>query len=47
MAMIVGRLREGSVLDYKFGLLGHNTIRATGSRTLLKAGSIYAKEFIK
>ncbi len=47
MATIVGRLRECSVLDYKFVLLGHNTIRGAAGGTLLNAELLYAKEFLK
>ena len=47
MATIVGRLRACAVLDYKFVLLGHNTIRGAAGGTLLNAELLYAKGFIK
>jgi aspartate-semialdehyde dehydrogenase len=47
MATIVGRLRECSVLDYKFVLLGHNTIRGAAGSTLLNAELLAAKGFIR
>lgn len=47
MATVVGRLRACSVLDYKFVLLGHNTIRGAAGGTLLNAELLYAKGFIK
>jgi len=43
MATIVGRLRACSVLDYKFVLLGHNTIRGAAGGTLLNAELLVAK----
>jgi aspartate-semialdehyde dehydrogenase len=46
MATIIGRLRACSVLDYKFVLLGHNTIRGAAGGTLLNAELLYAKGFL-
>jgi aspartate-semialdehyde dehydrogenase len=46
MATVVGRLRECSVLDYKFSLLGHNTIRGAAGGTLLNAELMVAKKYI-
>lgn len=37
MSVSVGRLRECSVLDYKFFALGHNTIRGAAGAALLNA----------
>jgi aspartate-semialdehyde dehydrogenase len=37
MATTVGRLRACSVLDYKFVLLGHNTIRGAAGGSILNA----------
>lgn len=37
MATVVGRVRECKVLDYKFVLLGHNTLRGAAGGTLLNA----------
>lgn len=43
MATIIGRLRECSVLDYKFVLLGHNTLRGAAGATVLNAELLYAQ----
>jgi aspartate-semialdehyde dehydrogenase len=45
MASVVGRLRECSVLDYKFVVLGHNTIRGAAGGTLLNAELLVAKKW--
>jgi aspartate-semialdehyde dehydrogenase len=37
MAVFVGRLRECSVLDYKFIAMGHNTIRGAAGAAVLNA----------
>lgn len=47
MATVVGRLRECPVLDFKFTLLGHNTIRGAAGGTLLNAEILVAKGFVK
>jgi aspartate-semialdehyde dehydrogenase len=46
MASVVGRLRACSVLDYKFVVLGHNTIRGAAGGTLLNAELMVAKKYI-
>ncbi len=46
MATIVGRLRACSVLDYKFVLLGHNTMRGAAGGTLLNAELLVAKKLL-
>ncbi len=46
MATVIGRLRECSVLDYKFVLLGHNTIRGAAGGTLLNAELLVAREYL-
>jgi aspartate-semialdehyde dehydrogenase len=46
MATVIGRLRECSVLDYKFVLLGHNTIRGAAGGTLLNAELMVARDFL-
>jgi aspartate-semialdehyde dehydrogenase len=43
MATVVGRLRECKVLDYKFILLGHNTLRGAAGATLLNAELMMAR----
>jgi aspartate-semialdehyde dehydrogenase len=37
MAVTVGRLRPCSVLDWKFVLLSHNTVRGAAGATILNA----------
>lgn len=46
MATVVGRLRACSVLDCKFTLLGHNTIRGAAGGTLLNAELLVAKGLV-
>ncbi len=46
MASVVGRLRSCGVLDYKFVVLGHNTLRGAAGGTLLNAELLVAKGFI-
>jgi aspartate-semialdehyde dehydrogenase len=46
MASVVGRVRECSVLDYKFVLLGHNTIRGAAGAAILNAELMRSKGYI-
>ncbi len=46
MASVVGRLRACGVLDFKFVVLGHNTIRGAAGGTLLNAELIKALGFL-
>ncbi len=43
MSCCVGRLRECQVLDYKFVLLSHNTIRGAAGAAILNAELLYVK----
>ena len=43
MASIIGRLRDCNVMDYKFVLLGHNTLRGAAGATVLNAELLYAQ----
>lgn len=43
MATVVGRVREDSILDYKFTLLGHNTIRGAAGAAILNGELLVAK----
>ena len=43
MACVVGRLRECSILDYKFFVLSHNTIRGAAGAAILNAEYLYKK----
>ncbi len=46
MASVVGRIRPCPVLDYKFLVLGHNTLRGAAGGTLLNAEMLVAKEWL-
>jgi aspartate-semialdehyde dehydrogenase len=46
MASVIGRVRACNVLDYKFVVLGHNTLRGAAGGTLLNAELLVAKKFI-
>ncbi|MEW6733800.1 MAG: aspartate-semialdehyde dehydrogenase [Acidobacteriota bacterium] len=46
MATVVGRVREDSILDFKFTLLGHNTIRGAAGATILNAELLVAKGYL-
>jgi aspartate-semialdehyde dehydrogenase len=46
MASVVGRIRLCPVLDYKFLVLGHNTLRGAAGGTLLNAELLVAKEML-
>lgn len=46
MATIVGRIRSCDVLDYKFTLLGHNTIRGAAGAAILNAELLKAKGYL-
>ena len=46
MASVVGRVRECPVLDYKFVLLGHNTIRGAAGAAILNAELLKAKGYL-
>lgn len=43
MAALVGRIRPCSVLDYKFTVLGHNTIRGAAGASILNAELLKAR----
>ena len=43
MASTVGRLRECSLLDYKFAVLGHNLVRGAAGGVLLIAELLRAQ----
>jgi len=46
MAVVVGRLRKCSVLDYKMTILSHNTVRGAAGGTILIAELLKAKGLI-
>jgi aspartate-semialdehyde dehydrogenase len=43
MACCIGRLRDCAVLDYKFVLLSHNTIRGAAGAAILNAELLNVK----
>jgi aspartate-semialdehyde dehydrogenase len=43
MAVYIGRLRECSVLHYKFMALGHNTVRGAAGAAVLNAELMHAE----
>lgn len=47
MATVVGRVREDPIMDFKFLVLGHNTIRGAAGASVLNAELLYKKELIK
>jgi aspartate-semialdehyde dehydrogenase len=46
MASVVGRIRKCSVLDYKFVVLGHNTIRGAAGAAILNAELMKARGYL-
>ena len=46
MATVVGRVRPCPVLDYKFVLLGHNTIRGAAGASILNAELLHADGYL-
>ena len=46
MATVVGRLRPDPLFDYKFVVLGHNTIRGAAGGSLLNAELIVAQGYL-
>jgi len=46
MASIVGRIRECPVLDYKFIILSHNTVRGAAGAAILNAEYLKVNNFL-
>jgi aspartate-semialdehyde dehydrogenase len=46
MATVVGRLREDPLFDWKFLVLGHNTIRGAAGGSLVNAEFLAAKGYL-
>lgn len=46
MACVVGRLRKCSILDYKFFVLSHNTIRGAAGGAILNAEYLFKKDLL-
>ncbi len=47
MAVTVGRVREDPIWDYKFMLLGHNTIRGAAGAAVLNAELMNVRGYMK
>jgi aspartate-semialdehyde dehydrogenase len=47
MSVVVGRVRKCPVLDYKFVLLGHNTIRGAAGAAVLNAELLKARGYLE
>jgi aspartate-semialdehyde dehydrogenase len=47
MAVVVGRVRPCPVLDFKFMVLGHNTIRGAAGAAVLNAELLQAKGYLE
>jgi aspartate-semialdehyde dehydrogenase len=47
MAVVVGRVRECPVLDYKFVVLGHNTVRGAAGGSILNAELLVAEGYLR
>ena len=47
MATVVGRIRACSIFDYKFDVLGHNTIRGAAGAAILNAELLVARGILK
>ncbi len=47
MTVTVGRLRECSILDYKFVVLGHNLVRGAAGAAILNAELLKVKGFLE
>ncbi len=47
MASVVGRLRECSIMDYKFVVLGHNLVRGAAGAAILNAELLKAKGYLE
>jgi aspartate-semialdehyde dehydrogenase len=46
MATVVGRIAKDTIFDYKFTLIGHNTIRGAAGAALLNAELLLARNLI-
>jgi aspartate-semialdehyde dehydrogenase len=46
MSVVLGRLREDPVLDWKFVVLSHNTVRGAAGAAVLNAELLVKKGFI-
>ncbi|HSR49566.1 MAG TPA: aspartate-semialdehyde dehydrogenase [Acidobacteriota bacterium] len=46
MAAVIGRLRPCPLLDYKFLVLGHNTVRGAAGASILNAEYVYRDRFL-
>lgn len=47
MGVVVGRLREDPILDWKFVVLSHNTVRGAAGAAVLNAELLYKKGYLR
>ena len=47
MAIVVGRISQCNVLDFKFRLLGHNAIRGAAGAAVLNAELLKVKGYLE
>jgi aspartate-semialdehyde dehydrogenase len=47
MTCVVGRIRKCSILDYKFLVLSHNTIRGAAGAAILNAEYMKVKGYLE
>jgi aspartate-semialdehyde dehydrogenase len=47
MATLVGRIRPCSILDFKFTLMGHNTVRGAAGASILNAEMLKAQGYLE
>ena len=47
MSVCIGRLRPCNLLDWRFTVLSHNTIRGAAGAALLNAELLYAKGYLQ
>ncbi len=47
MSVVVGRLKRDNVLDYRFHVLGHNTIRGAAGGSILNAELLYSLNLLE
>ena len=46
MATVIGRISKDTIFDYKFTLIGHNTIRGAAGAAILNAELLAARDLI-
>ena len=46
MATLVGRIRPCTIFDFKFTLMGHNTVRGAAGASILNAELLKARGYL-